>query len=167
VTDIEKAKSMLSNIPDDAFNSFFAPLIINDIGWPFLTIHDPLDGTDWFRILFPLSLSSLSKLRWQLSTYFLNKDILHPVSYADLNILISNSIYNIEALFSWYPKKSRERLAWHKKHIETTRRFCTPITVAITSNGIKILDGHHRVAALFSLGLNDSLPVDAWIGSSE
>jgi hypothetical protein len=66
---------MLPNIPTEVFENFFVPLIINDIGWPFLTIYDSLDGTDWYRILYPFSLDSLSKLRWKLSSFFLK---VHP-----------------------------------------------------------------------------------------
>jgi hypothetical protein len=49
MTPIERAKSMLPNIPTDVFDKFFAPLIINDIGWPFFSIYDSLNGTDWYR----------------------------------------------------------------------------------------------------------------------
>ena len=161
---IDRAKSMLPNIPTEVFENFFVPLIINDIGWPFLTIYDSLDGTDWYRILYPFSLDSLSKLRWKLSSFFLNKDILYPGSYDDIKLLILNEIYDMEAFIGWYPKDSRHRLARNKQLIKTTGRFPAPVVFARTSHGMKLLDGHHRVAALFILELHNTIPVDAWIG---
>ncbi len=164
MTPIDRAKAMFPNIPADVFDNFFAPLIINDIGWPSFSIYDALDGTDWYRILYPFSLQTLSKLTWKISSFFLNKDILYPGSYDDIKLLILNEIYDMETLIGWYPKDSRQRLARNKQLIKTTGRFPAPVVFARTSSGMKLLDGHHRVAALFILGLHSTIPVDAWIG---
>ena len=154
---------MLPNIPNDVFDFFILPCI-DDIGWPFQSINDSLSGTDWFRILYPFSLSSFSKLTWKRSSLFLNKNILHPISCDDINLIILNKSTNILAFIPWDSKSSRNRLAWLKKHTQATGRFPTPITVAFTPWGLKILDGNHRVAAIFDLGIQNLTSIDAWIG---
>jgi len=151
-------------MPDEIFNSFLYPLIINDIGWPFLTVDDSINGTDWYRILYPFSLSSLSKLKWKLSSFLLNKDILCKGSQDDIDMVILNKTEDVWALIGRDSKPSRDSLAWHKKNIITTGRLSAPVAVAFTLFGIKVLDGHHRIAALFDLGLQNTTPIDAWIG---
>jgi hypothetical protein len=164
MTPLERAKSMLPNVPANVFDNFFAPLIINDIGWPFSSIYDSLNGTDWYRILYPFSLDSLSQLKWKLTSFFLNKDILYPGSYDDINLLIRNEICDMEALIGWFPKDSKLRLGRNKQLIKTTQRLPAPVVFAKTPHGIKLLDDHHRIAALFMLELHNTIPVDAWIG---
>ncbi len=51
-----------------------------------------------------------------------------------------------------------------QKNIIATGRFSAPVAIALTTFGVKILDGHHRIAALFDLGVQGTVPVDAWIG---
>jgi len=155
---------MFPDVPLAVFDMFFKPLIINDIGWPFLTINDTLNGTDWYRILFPFTLRDLQQLKWRLSKVIFDKDIFHPVTKADIRLVIENSVFNYGALIRGYPKDSGTRLKWHKEFIKTARNFCTPIVLASSSDGLKLLDGHHRLAALFMLDLENTLEVDTWIG---
>ncbi|MFA4918584.1 MAG: hypothetical protein WC581_04960 [Thermodesulfovibrionales bacterium] len=155
---------MLPKMPSEVFDTFLVPLIINDIDWPFLSIYDSLNGTDWYRILYPFSLSSLSKLKWKLSSFLLNKDILCKGSQDDIDMVILNKTTDVWALIGRDSKPSRDSLAWHKKNIITTGRLSAPVAVAVTPLGIKILDGHHRITALFDLGVQGMVPIDAWIG---
>jgi len=164
MTPLEKAKHHLPLMPKEVFDGFMAPLIINDIGWPFTSASDSLAGTDWFRILHPFSLSSLSQLQWKINTFSLNKDILYPSSKDDIDLTIINKTRNVWAYIGRDSEPSRRSLAWHKESIKTTGCLCAPITVAMTGEGVKILDGHHRVAAIFDLGINDTFPVNAWVG---
>lgn len=161
---IERAKLILPNMPDEVFDSFMAPLIINDIGWPFLTAGDSLAGTDWHRILYPLSLSFFCQLRWKITKFYLNKEDLYQDSICDINWTIINKTEDVWALIGRDSKPSRDSLAWHKQFIMMNGRLCTPVALAYTSSGIKVLDGIHRMAALLDLSLNDKLPIDAWIG---
>jgi len=70
----------------------------------------------------------------------------------------------MEAFIGWYPKDSRQRLALNKQLIKTTGHFPAPVVFARTSHGMKLLDGHHRIAALLMLELHNIIPIDVWIG---
>jgi len=165
MTPIERAKSMFPNMPDEVFNLWLAPLIINDIGWPFHAIEDSTADTNWFRILHPYSLSVLSQLKWDLDSFLINKNVFCPLSNADINLIILNKSFDIQAFIVWDSESSRRTLAWHKEFIEITGGLCAPIAAVFTPSGIKVFDGHHRIAALLDLDLYDSIAIDAWIGT--
>lgn len=157
---------MFSRIPDEVFDGFLKPLIINDLGWPFTSVNDNMVvGTGWYRALYPFSLASFSNLRWKRSSFPIYQDILDPVSYGDINLIITNQIANMFSCTPEYSKSSRDTMTGIKEFIKSTGRFPAPIVTAMTPNGIKILDGNHRVAALFDLGLNNSIPIDTWHGT--
>jgi Uri superfamily endonuclease len=61
---------------------------------------------------------------------------------------------------------SKKRFLWHMDYIKRTGKFCAPIVIVRTeSNHFIILDGSHRMSALYALRLHQTLAVDAWIGS--
>jgi hypothetical protein len=164
LTPKETARSMFPNIPDELFDLWIAPLVIS-YDWPFHSIYDSLKNTEWLRIFHPYSLSTISQLKWDLDSFFINKNILCPSSYDDINLIIMNKGFNVFAFIGRDSKPSRDSLAWHKEFIVTTRRLCAPIAAVFTNSGIKIFDGNHRIAALLDLNLYNSIPIDAWIGT--
>lgn len=154
---------MLPNLPDEVFEMFIIPQSESP-----LNIFDSKPGGRWFCHFGGLSIDEFSNLRWRRSTLFFNKDIFHPHSCSDVDRLIeycslnSNSLR--KALFQGYPTDSMERLAWHKEFIINTGRLCAPIVGIRTVDGLKVLDGTHRLSAAFSLEMHNSIPIDAWIG---
>lgn len=161
--DVLRAASMYGELPMEVGEGFFAPLI-QDIGWPFRSIQDSLHGTDWHRILYPFTLEQFAQLRWCRRSFLLNKDLLHPVSQDDINLVIRNLHEDIGALVGRDSEPSRRSFAYHRSRVLHTHDFCAPVTLAVTVNGIKILDGNHRVAALLNSGLAHTVQLDAWIG---
>lgn len=159
------ARTMLPNIPAEVFDEFLKPIII-DIGWPFRTIYTLLEGTDWHRILYPLSLVSLSQLKWVRQQFFLKHESLCPISQEDIRYVILNKTEDVWALVGRDSQPCRDSLLWHEKFTSETGSFSAPVTIAMTYLGLKILDGNHRIAALYTLGLLDTHKVDAWIGIS-
>jgi hypothetical protein len=63
-----------------------------------------------------------------------------------------------------YIAETKERFAWHVEFINRTRSICTPVVMARTNCGFRVLDGNHRLAALFALNLENEISVSAWIG---
>jgi hypothetical protein len=155
---------MFLNVPSEVFEAFLVPLI-GDVGWPFHTIHDSTRGTAWIRLLGELSLKEFSNLRWNIYTLSLNKDILDPVSYGDIQLLIRDHVQGIETPLRRYVMNSKTRFLWHVKYIQGAGRLVAPIIMVVTFNGLRILDGIHRTAALFALGFHGKIPIKAWIGS--
>lgn len=160
---IENAKTMLPLVPIEVFDGFFAP-IINDIGWPFTNIYDHLYGTDWHRIFYPLSLLDMHNLIWETRQIILDWDMLYHVSQDDINLVIQNKTEDVLAQIGMDSKPSRQSLAWHSEYIANNKRVSAPVTLAQTPEGIKILDGNHRVSALFDMRVETTIPLDAWIG---
>src|SRR6185369_1579068 len=164
ITPVKQAKAMFSNMPEDVFNGFLAPLI-GSYGWPFRSVYQILDGTEWFRILFPLTLPELHEFRWHRKRFSINNNTLYEGSVVDLKLIIRNKEEDVWAALNRDSTPCRNSLLWHETHIKETRKLFAPVTIAFTPWGYKILDGSHRIAALFDLGLNDTAPVDAWVGS--
>ena len=154
---------MFPNMPEEAVNIFLAPLLGDDL-WPFSNILESTQGTRWWMYLGGLSLDKFSKLRWYRSSFLLYEYILHPDSNCDVEILIRNHVKGIKTPSVRNVAKSKERFDWHVEYIMRTRRLCAPIIMIVTLDGLRILDGTHRASALFSLHLQDEVPVDAWIG---
>lgn len=152
-------------MPTEVFDYFLKP-IINDIGWPFQSIFSPLAGTDWYRILHPLTLVCLSQLKWVRREFILEKEVFYPSSLADIGYVIANKTKDIWAFVGRDSQPCRDSLLWHEKFITKTGRLSAPVTMVFTTEGFKILDGNHRIASLFTLGIIDTFKVDAWVGVS-
>lgn len=150
---------MLPNLPDELFNMFIAPLNNGT-----RNVHDSQPEGRWHYHFGGLSIKEFSDLGWEIKVIFLNKNLLHPDSYRDINGLVSYCASDNKALFPWYPQNSPERLVWHKEFVLKTGHLCAPIVGIKTGGTIRILDGTHRLSALFSLGVQYCTPVDIWIG---
>jgi hypothetical protein len=164
MTPLAQARMMFPNMPDDIFTEFLQPLIVEDIGWPFNTPTDSLVGTDWYRILYPLTLEALCYFKWFRKVFTITENILYEGSVTDIKLIIRNKAEDIWASIGRDSAPCRNSLLWHEADIQKTGKFRAPVTIAYTPFGLKILDGNHRVAALFPLGLMEIVQVDAWIG---
>lgn len=154
---------MLPNVPPEVFDTFLKPLILNNnIGWPFFSVD--FTYGEWTRILSPLSLIDFSKLRWVRNTFTFNDSLFYPGSLADINLIIENKTTDVWALVGRDSTPCRRNLLWHEEFTLKTGRLFAPVTIARTNRGMKLLDGNHRIAALMSLNLHKTIPIDAWIG---
>jgi hypothetical protein len=163
MTPIERAKAMLPNMPDEVFKLFIAEMFI-DTPWPFSNIDQSLIGTKWYYYFGGLSLRQFSNLRWKIYNFMLDKNILHPDSYGDAARLIKEHVLGIETPIR-NVRKTKERFFGLVKYIERTKKFPAPIiTIRTEFNNLRVLDGSHRLAALYALELDDKIPIDAWIG---
>lgn len=154
---------MLGELPAEVGQGFLAPLI-QDVGWPFQSARDSLLGTDWHRILYPLTLQQFTNLKWLRSTFLFDENLLHPKSRDDIGLVIRNLTENVWAAIGRDSEPSKVSFTYHHSRILRTRDFCAPVTLALTPEGMVVLDGNHRVAALLSSGLAQAVQLDAWIG---
>lgn len=165
MTPIEQAKAMLPNVPREVFDTYLGEMII-DLGWSSDIASNLKIFTQGFFKLGALSLYEIGQLRWHVSSLFLNKDILCPYSYSDIQLLIRDHVNGNETFMRWSIAESKPRFLWHMAYIKGTGHLFAPVVLVRTQSGLRILDGNHRIAALFSLEQQDKIPVDAWIGSS-
>lgn len=155
----EQAKATLPNMPTPLFDMFITPLLGNA-----LNVLSPFGDSRWFYHFGGLSLYQFSQLRWNISTLLINKDILHPNSNSDIQLLITDHVKNIETPIRRNVMDSKIRFDGLVEYIKRTRCLPAPIVLIRTGYAFRILDGSHRIAALFSLGLNDTIPIKAWLG---
>lgn len=121
-------------------------------------------GRDGGYISAPISLQQFRDLRWNRSSFLLHKYILHPDSYCDIQLLIRNHVKGIKTHRVRNVQNSKKRFRWHMEYIQRAGCLFAPIIMVVTFDGLRILDGTHRISALFSIYLNDEVPIDAWIG---
>ena len=163
---LEKAKFLFPNMPEYVFNAAIGQFI-PDIGWPFQSVNTDTYGTNWHHLIHPFSLKGLSRLSWKLCKFRVDERLLCKATLADLSIVIANQRQDIGAEIGRDCNYCRQSLSWHKKYIESTGDILNPITVAITPDfHIKIIDGHHRVAALLELKLLKQLAIELWVGEN-
>ena len=163
MTPIKISRDMLPSLPDEIYEIFVVPQ--NDAP---LNIFDSQPQGRWFFHFGGLSIEEFGHLKWRKTDLFFNKDILHPDSYRDIKrLVIYCSIDDItlaNAILPGNPTDTRERLIWHKKVIVNTGRLCAPVVCIRTNEGIRVLDGTHRLAAASIVDNRDSIPLDAWLG---
>ena len=165
MTSVERAKAMLYKMPPELFNSYMVPFI-DDCGWPFHGLFDLTHNTPWYQLFHGLSLYKFSNLQWNLSPIVLHENILHPNSYTDIKLLIADHVFDMETPIRRTVVDSKKRFLWHMEYIKRTRKLCTPIVIMRTeSSNFIILDGVHRMSALYALQLHQTVAVDAWTGT--
>ena len=165
VSALSRASRLFPELPAEVSKGFLAPLI-HDIGWPFNSVEECLNGTDWHRIMYPFTLQQFAQLRWRREALLFDKRLLHPISKNDFRLVIRNLREDVWAAVGRDSEPSRKSFAYHRSRVLSTHDFCAPVTLAATPVGFKVLDGNHRVAALLTSGLSQTVPLDAWVGFS-
>lgn len=154
---------MLPNLPDEIFEMFVVPQ--NDAP---LNIFDSQPEGRWFWHFGGLSLEEFNQLRWRRTELTFESDILHPDSYRDIKGLIEycsadeSEIGN--ARFQGYSPHSRKFMPNLMLSMTNTGKFNAPIVGICTNEGIRVLDGTHRLSAAFVLKSRVAIALDTWIG---
>jgi hypothetical protein len=158
------AKKLLTAMPNDVFLIWLAPLVSAN-GWPFRSISSPTAGTVWTQYFDGHSIKAISQLSWK----------RHP----------------IPCLFNSFVPICQDRIRWiidaHTKGLKTpcanlkngggkasflrsrsfiarTGRLHTPAILIKQPGGYQIMDGNHRISAMFTLNPSPLTMIDAWVG---
>lgn len=159
--DEEKARKMLPKMPEEVFQIWIAPLIKTG-GWPFLSVASRSSGK-WFNNLGGHSLQVVSKLDWHLqnlpgSLAGFSPDIPKRISL--LAQQYSTGIQKFDRVVINGPARYRRAL----QYVVTHGNIPKPIVVIKGVRGMCILDGNHRMAAMFSAGKLPRTSFPAWVG---
>ncbi len=156
-------KAMLPNLPNEVFDMFITQINDTDSS-PF----DSMLGGRWFYYFGELTIEAFNQLRWIRTTLSFKEAIFHPTSGSDIDRLVHYCKLEgkpiARALYPGYPPDSPARLAGIKEVIMNTGRLPAPIVAIRTDNGIRVLDGCHRLAAAVSCPNPEDIPLDVWIG---
>ena len=161
---IKLTKAMLPNLPAEVFNMFISQ--INDTeSSPF----DTMPGGRWFHYFGELTIEAFNRLRWRKIVLTLKETVFHPISGRDVDYLIHYCERKEKAKTGTMqscpiPVDSPIRLRGIKEFIIKTGRLPAPIVAIRTTDGIRVLDGCHRLSAVVLCPNPDHIPLDAWIG---
>ena len=166
-SETERAKSLFPGMPEYVFKNAIGQFI-PDIGWPFLSIYELTDQTNWCRLFHPFSLLSFSSLSWKFGNIKIDERLFDTNTRTDINIIIANQTQDILEETGRDCEACRRSLMFHKDYIVSNGKIYEPITVAVTSDlFIKIVDGNHRIAALKVLNMLGKYNIPAWLGNQE
>lgn len=150
-------------MPEEVFNLYFRPLI-DDKGWPFSSISDSAINTIWDQYFDHMTLCQINDFRWHRDRLLINENILYPASNSLINMIILDNVFDYDTPIRRQVSDSKIKFWGLIEYIKRTGVFPAPVVLVRTDGLFRILDGNHRIAALFALGLNNDFPCDAWIG---
>jgi hypothetical protein len=161
---IQKAKSMLPNMPDEVFNTWLVPIIRSHNAWPYLNVLSPHPDDQWRRYFGLFTFYDISNLLWDVMQLKFDWSCLDPLSNGVIEVLIENDVHNFDATGTFNVRDSKSRFFWHMEFIKRTGNIVAPVIGINTKDGLRVIDGNHRLAALTHLGFRGRINCDTWIG---
>lgn len=163
---IQKAKSMLPNVPDEVFNKWLLPIIRDHESWPYRNSFSPHPSDQWRRYFRNFSINDFANCKWDKITLTFANDCLDPISEATINTLIMKHVHNIDTTGCFNVRDSKSRFFTFVEFLQRLGTIPAPIIGINTDTGFGVIDGNHRLAALTYLGLRGRINCDTWIGYS-
>jgi hypothetical protein len=160
--DTQVARTLLANMPDELFSLYMEPLI-EEYGWPFSSSDSPTN-MPWWQLFDGLSFKIICQLSWERKEFPFSFTLFHRYARTQILGLINTHIFGINNEFASIPNtEARFRRACD--YIACTGRLPVPVVLIQDPEGLRILDGNHRLAAMASLSNSINGIVDGWIGS--
>lgn len=162
MNDMERARAMFPLMPDEVFDAWLAPLIMAE-GWPFTTKgkYDVLGN--WPRYLLKIPPAKWASFTWSQSSLYQIHQHLALESIADVMDVVMNSIKG--AAGAAFPVgDSQNRVIAARENIAKLQHFPGFVTAFADPTGkLRVLDGHHRLAAWYRTADSASWQVPVWI----
>ena len=160
------ARAMLANMPDEVFDIYIAPLIESH-GWPFESLDrppsNPIEGRRWFQMFDLQSVQTISQLSWKRLEIPFAHAGFHPRAHQVVTALINLHVFGVNT-FVTPIANTREKFFSARAYIQETGTMPVPVILQYDSEGFRILDGNHRLAAMTSFSNNDAGIIDCWVG---
>jgi hypothetical protein len=161
MTDFEKARADLPNVPEDVFRRWLDPLIA----------QQPWDAQHrfWRDVFLYKGLIYWQKLRWIRTELVLHPDRLSDATRARLQQLETALLHDMADPHSSWLKGTRARLKTISRHIVEKGRVPGPLIIHRGSGVIDILEGARRTFMLLAHANSSQRPkslsmtVDAWV----
>src|ERR1039457_234637 len=148
---------MFPRMPQAVFDAWIQPEI-DAVGWPLPSWPD-----SWQRFFCDLPLSYWVALEWKLSSISISQQFLHSdtmirIRRVGVTATTHTRLTNVE--------NSSERFwastVFIREHAQLPG---PPLIIDSFENRFRVVDGHHRLAALFHVGVPVGFTTPAWIGS--
>lgn len=152
------AKDLFPRMPQAVFDAWIQPEI-DAVGWPFPSWTD-----NWAAFFCDLPLSYWAALEWTLydapiSQQILHNDTLIRIDRVRITATTHARLTNVQ--------NSSERFWASTKFIRQHRQLPgSPLIADSFQNRLRVVDGHHRLAALFHIGVPIGFETPAWLGST-
>jgi hypothetical protein len=164
VSEIARARQMLDQMPDQVFELWLEPIIRLN-GWPFANLNAPCVGN--FREYFgAIPLNEVAKLHWHRSPLAIADCVFNPNSKKRIQQMMDFHIFGrkdgLECAVD-----GEARFMRLKEVIAKICAYPAPIVLLRDGEYFQILDGYHRITALFALvfeGKVEKFEMDCWIG---
>lgn len=161
---LRKAKSMLPNMPDEVFNTWLLPIIRHHKMWPYLNVLSPHPSLKWSQYFGLFTLNYVSNCLWYSLPLTFGMGSLDPLSNRTIDALIKKHVYNLDTTGGFNVRDSKVRFFGFVEFIKRTRTIPAPIIGIKTDDGIRVIDGNHRLAALTHLDFRGSIRCRTWVG---
>lgn len=161
----QKAKSMLPNMPDEVFNTWLLPIIKDHNQWPYADVFSSHPSDQWEKYFAFFTLAQISSCYWTQIELTFDKSCIDSVSNQTIDVLISKHVHNIDKIGNFNVRNSEKRFWAFVEFIKKTRNIPPPIIGLNTEDGLRVLDGNHRLAALTYLKLRGKIRCLTWVGA--
>ncbi len=148
-------------MPDEVFEMWLEP-IAEHYGWPFVKPDESKDGTKWAEVFGDHDLNYWVSVKWRFSEIAMTEKTFTDFTWFRLDSIINGCVEGIPTLFTGVAE-SKERFRACADFIRNNGRIPGPIIVLDKGNGIEIVDGNHRIAALLHIGIPRGYNVPVWI----
>ena len=167
MTNLRRAKLMLPNMPNEVFETWLHPIIKDHNSWPYYNIHSPHPSQQWNQYFGLYPLSDISNCLWHRIQLSFDMSCLDPLSTRTIDTLIQRHVHDLDTSSGLNIRNSRSRFFGFVELINNTGSIPAPIIGINTSDGLRILDGNHRLSALTYLGFRGRISCDTWVGGSQ
>jgi hypothetical protein len=156
------ARNLLTNMPDELFSLYMEPLI-EEYGWPFSSQDSPTN-MPWWQLFDGLQFRTICQLSWERSEIAFSLRLFHRYARTQILGLLQAHILGINNEYASIPN-TKARFHRARDFIARTGRMPVPVVLIQDPEGLRILDGNHRLAAMASSPNSSDGIVDCWIGS--
>jgi hypothetical protein len=155
---------MLANMPDEVFDTWLLPIIKDHDSWPYNDIFSTHPSVQWSQYFGLFTLYDISNLMWDKFNLRLDVDLLDQISDNTIYALMMKHVFNVDATGQFNVRDSKIRFDGFVELIKRTGSIPPPVIGVNTPDGLRILDGNHRLAALTYLERRGQVQCDTWVG---
>ncbi len=157
-----KPREFFPNMPNEVFDTWLNP-IIEEKGWPYSSLNDDLQATEWKYILgINTSLMSWFKCRWVFMELIAESLKLDKSNLAMIEAIVRHSAFG-ETTMAANIMDTQERFRACTAFFTEQGLIPRPVVLKRIDSGFYILDGHHRLAAVAHVGLSNNLLIPSWV----
>jgi len=149
-------------MPDELFDKWLAP-IIEAQGWPFISISDDLQASEWKNNLsINHTLKQWSECEWELTHIELYSANFKHSTLQTVFDIITFAVKGIPTSTA-HIERTKERFRACTSFYREHNTVPWPIVIYEFSHSIRVVDGFHRLAAIFHVGFPHELKIPVWL----